>query len=360
MNNTLIFLLFAPIILPFLGKAVFGREFTWLEVGMTVVVCGLVVSGVWYAGKFSKMADVEILNGEITGKQRDHGTYLESYECNCSTDSKGNRHCSTCYRRHYTVDWYATSTVGTINFDHEDSTSMLVYAMPDPIPYKNCILHEPASVESIFVNYVKAVPESLFNTNALGTAKNAWIPPYPRVHDFYKINRVLSDGAVTPDYAKDLNDRLNVTLKSLGSKKQVNIIVIFTKNLDPSYRLTVENSWIGGKQNDVIVMIGLDGKNISWTDVMTFAMNKNNEALRTTLRDDLKNLDTLPEASVLTSVITNDINTAFKRIHMEEFEYLESRIEPPMWVLILSFILSIGGTIGAIWWLSNNNEREYD
>ena len=135
----LILLMVFPVISGIIARYYLKHTYTLKEMGLSIAISLIAISVVFFGSKYQQMMDVEILNGEITGKSRDHGTYLESYSCNCRTVSHGsgnNRYtttqCDTCYRRHYTVTWSATSTVGTITFDHKDSTSTTVYLSPDP------------------------------------------------------------------------------------------------------------------------------------------------------------------------------------------------------------------------------------
>jgi len=50
-------------------KQVFKETISWKEGAIQVVVISLITIGVWNAGKYGKMADTEIWNGEITSKK---------------------------------------------------------------------------------------------------------------------------------------------------------------------------------------------------------------------------------------------------------------------------------------------------
>ena len=172
------------------------------------------------------------------------------------------------------------------------------------------------------------------------------IPEYPRVYGKYKINRVLNMGSTVPSHMlTDLNSRLNDALKELGPKKQANVVVIVTDITDPSYRHIVENAWIGGKKNDVVVFLGATGTEIVWADVMTFAHNQGNELFHVTLRDALQSVDEF-DSVVISGLVEKVIADKFDRISMEEFAYLEDEIQPANWVIILAVILAVGGSIG--------------
>ncbi len=321
---------------------------------LQIVVVVLAVTAVWQIGKYAQTADTEIWNGSVVSKARDHGQYVESYSCNCRTVTSGsgsNRtsttECDTCYRDHYTVRWSAKTTVGTVTFDYRDWTSRLVYLLPDPEAYIRCTPGEPASLEHGYTNYVKAVPESLFNDkDAPINAFKDEIPPYPRVRDFYKIDRVLEVKTNLPQGTHErINTELNNALRELGSAKQVNIIVILTSIADPSYRYAVEKSWLGGKKNDVVLFVGLKDTNIVWTDVMTWARNTGNELFHVKMRDGLKSLGTI-EAQMLVPFIVETITKQYVRPKMADFEYLKDAIEPPLWAILIAIIFAIGGSLG--------------
>lgn len=309
---------------------------------------------VWFMGIYGQTLDVEIWNGQVTKKEMVDGHYVRSYECNCTESCSGSgsnrsctRTCQTCYEDHYTRSYDGYSTVGNWTFDSIDTTSRSRRnSFPPPASYTNCKIGEPASRPHTYTNYVQAVPESLFHNIGKNKQYADSIPTYPKVYDFYKINRVLSVGAKVPgELTTKINAQLNEALKTLGAKKQVNVVVILTEIDDPSYRYAVENAWLGGEKNDVTVFVGLDGTTITWADAMTWALNKGNELFHVKLRDSVEGLGTL-SPDTFAAVVTETIASHYDRPHMKDFEYLKDAIEPPAWVIILSIILAIGGSIG--------------
>lgn len=346
--ETFLLLLLFPIAWPFIAKRIWHTTINWTE--MTIQIFGVVflVSIVWAIGTYSATRDVEIWNGEIISKDRIHDHYLRSYDCNCSTDSNGNRSCSTCYEDRYTVEWKAESTVGRIVFNKLDRSSKRVYLTPDPLVYVNCKVGEPASLEHSYTNYVRAAPDSLFNNRDAISKYADKVPQYPRVHNFYKITRVLTVDANIPANIRDeINTGLNERLKTLGGALELNVVVIITGIDDPSYRFAVENAWIGGKKNDAVVFIGVDEQlNITWADVMTFALNKGNELFHVRLRDALKETGTVKNTFGVVDVIANAAVADFARVSMKDFEYLKDDVNPPTWVIFLSIFFAIGGSIG--------------
>jgi hypothetical protein len=345
MEGLLLLLLF-PLAWPFIAKRIWHTTVNWQEMGLNIVIPVLLATLVWQLGVYGQTTDHEVWNGQITSKSRVHDTYEDPYDCMCTTDKDGSQSCSTCYETRYTVTWSAKSTVGNIRFKHLDRTSRSVYNESDPVAYKRCKKGQPAAMEKSYTNYVQAVPQSLFNDNSTTAEQFAGkIPAYPRVHSRYKINRVLNVGTKLSTETATLNKDLSESLKRLGATKQANIIVILTEIDDPTYRHAVENAWKGGKKNDIVIFIGVDGNKITWTDTMTWALNSGNEMFHVTMRDGIEEIGTV-DTTKLTPFISKTVSGLYDRPHMKDYEYLADEISPPTWVIVLAIIIAIGGSIG--------------
>lgn len=351
--ETLLILLLFPLVWPFIAKRIWDTSINWTEMTIQIVLVCAVTGATWGLGVYGQTQDTEIWNGQITNKLVNDGHYTRSYDCNCSTSCSGSGSsrscttvCQTCYEDHYTRSYDGYSTVGNFTFDSVDSTSRIRRnSFAPPMSYKNCQVGEPASREHGYTNYVQAVPESLFNQSSGVETYADKVPAYPRVYNFYKINRVLQVGT-SYKYAQTLNDQLNAALKTLGPAKQANIIVILTGINDPSYRYAVERAWLGGEKNDIVIFLGVDGDNITWVDIMTWALNKGNELFQVKLRDGLKKLGTIEDPKVVSSTVVKYTKELYDRPEMKDFEYLQDAIEPPSWVIILAVIFAIGGSLG--------------
>ncbi|MBI5004205.1 hypothetical protein HZC00_03870 [Candidatus Kaiserbacteria bacterium] len=350
--EAILVLLAFPLAWPFIAKRIWGTEINLTEMAINIIVICLLSLGVWELGKYGQVADTEIWNGAVTRKDRTHGYYVTSYSCNCRQTCSGSgknrtctQTCDTCYQDHYTVAWTADTTVGNVTFQKLDRSYRSVYQTPDPEVYTRCKVGEPAAIEHGYTNYIQAVPQSLFSGDK--EAVSTWaLPTYPRVYDFYRIRRVLNIDTKIANVAIDeINNALNAALKDLGQEKQVNVIVILTETDDPAYRYSVEKKWIGGKKNDVVVFVGLDGDVITWADTMTWALNKGNELFHVKLRDAVKGLKTLDPKTFVPSVIST-IEQHYDRPEMKQFEYLKEEIKPPLWVMVLAIAIATLGSIG--------------
>lgn len=360
----IVFLFFAiPLVGGLIARHFFNRLFTWQEYGILSVGVCIISAAVISFGYFEQVSDTEILNGQITAKHRDHGTYEEPYSCNCRTVTRGSgkdqyttEECDTCYETHYTVKWYADSTIGYIGIDSADSTSRSVYLSQDPFEYTKCQVGEPASKDHAFVNYVKAVPTSLFNTKIAEQRYGDMVPSYPGIHSIYRINRVINVGSqINQATIDDLNNKLSDHLRVLGPNNQANIIAIFTGIKDPMYRHAVENSWLGGKKNDIVLFFGLDeaGK-IVWNDVMTWALNSGNELFVTELKRRLAEKQEI-DTAYIADTTANMVAQRFIRPKMKDYEYLKDDIHPSTNVMITCFILTLLLTIGGIIFFIRND-----
>lgn len=343
---------------PWILRLKWPHKISWIEMSVSIIASIVITSIVYFTGMYTQMDDVEILNGQVLSKNREHGTWLESYSCRCHTSCSGSgksrscsSHCSTCYRKHYTVSWDCDTSVGSFNIDHEDSTSSLVYALPDPNRYTTIQKGDPVAKTHHYDNYIKAVPDSLFHQVDLKQFEQK-IPPYPdNIYDIYNINRAVSVGVPVPDI-NDWNRDISMMLRTLGPSKQVNVAVVFTDVADQSYLYALEGKWLGGKKNDVIVVFGTSQyPKIDWIGVLSWT---DNQLFKVELRDELYAMGNVDRARTF-KIIEDKIQTRFVRKEMADFEYLKSRIEPPTWAIVLAFVLGLlmmGGT--SIWFYREN------
>lgn len=345
----LLMLFILPI--PWVAKMIWPREITLLEIGCTTAVAVILTSIVYFLGIAGKTHDVEIWNGEITSKSREHGSYIESYSCNCRQTCSGSgknqtcsQTCDTCYRDHYTVTWTAQSTIGSFTIDSKDWTSRAVYLVPDPPRYTQIQKGDPCSRASSFTNYVKAVPDSLFHANPVLAQQFAgMIPAYPnQIYDYYKINRVLPVNVSVPDI-QGWNRELAMTLRKLGPARQANAVIVFVNTPDRNYINALDAAWLGGKKNDIIIAVGVTAwPKIDWVEVSSWTKQ---EMFKVQLRDALQDLGEVDRAKFM-ELINKYTLDHFVRRPMSDFKYLEDEIEPAQWVIILAAVLGVLLSLG--------------
>ena len=339
-----------------------------------MLISTLILGTAFYLGKGSKTGDQEILNGEVVNKTREHDEYQRSYDCNCretctgsGQDRKCDRKCDTCYEDHYTVTWNCHTTLGTYRIHHLDWTNRNVYREPDPARYTSIVQGDPVAKKNSYTNYIKAVPDTLFRPAQESIKKQFAldIPEYPLgIYDFYKIDRVIPVGVNLPN-RDEWNYKLSTLLKTLGPVKQANAVIVITKIRDPNYFYALQDAWLNGKKNDIVLVISAPDfpKKAAWVNVM--ALTQSN-IFQVTLRDEISNLENLDVDSVL-STLNKVTLKHFTRKRMRDFEYLDGEIDPPEWVMLTAAGLILTAYLGFfayVWYssrsVSNRSQSRYN
>lgn len=342
-----------------LGMIIFyPKEITIAELCAHIAAVMLVMFLGYQFGRYVEIADSYVAHGEITGKERVHGWYIETYTCNCSTSGKTTV-CSTCTREHYTVDWNAFSTIGKIDLDYRDSLSRSVYSVPDPKIYKECNEGDPASKKFGFSNYVRAVDNSLFadsvNKDERKKLKTE-VTRYPNTYDIYKYDHVVQN---TGRSYEALNETLSMLSRKYG-KEGPNPIVYVVKNLDRDFMRQVEKFWKHGKLNDIVMLVGVDDSdNIVWTDAFSYGKSYRNQDILATVRNyltDVKKLNTVDKQIEFANAV-DGILTKYEKTTSKDFEYLKNEVQPSpgvQWFLIIFGL----GLSGGLSYLFHQNDLE--
>lgn len=358
-ENSMWWFILIPILWVAITKVIWHKNISWQEVGIhlgSVLPATVLIFAVGY---HSSIGDTLLIHGQVTQKVRNNDSHQESYSCNCTTRCSGGKTntcsttCQTCWRTVYTVDWYLKSTIGNIQIDYERSYYRSVWNTPDPKQYLEAYVGEPCSKSEYFKNYVKGSPSSLFNTGKYVTKPSLPVPNYPNIHNIYKVNNLINVG--TSIKTDVLEEKLSHKLKVLGAKKQANVILILANTQDANYKYAVEKAWLGGKKNDIVVIVGTtDSKNVLWADGFTFGLSQGNHLMLTQMLDNLRGKSL--ESTDIVEVIASSIESGFKRKQMEDFKYLAREIEPSTSLLIFVFILQLISNIGiTIWSIRNDN-----
>lgn len=340
----LIPLLIAVVVLVyFKGKDTIGDFFIQIGAVALVMAAGI---GISYWGRTT---DTEILNGQVTGKQRVQVSCSHSYECNCYTtsDSKGNttEHCSTCYEHSFDVNWEVNSNVGTVDINRLASQGLEM-----PPRWGAAFIGEPFSTSHRYTNYILANPDSvLLGQKGDVQTFGPLIPKYPQVYDYYKIHHVINENVpFAPGVVEQWDWLLNEADKNLGPMKQVNVLLVFARTTDPAYVYAFKDGWLGGKKNDAIVLIGSsDGHTIAWDDIISWGTDK---SYNIQLRDRIREIGTLDKRDDIIKAINEETVAHFQRLHMKTMKYLTSNFQPSntaMFVLLFIGIALCGGLCWA-------------
>jgi hypothetical protein len=336
------------------GSYVFFKDtFTTKEFALHVVISIVVAGGTVGIIYYQNTSDTEMWNGRVSKKYRETVPCSHSYSCDCHTTCSGSgknrtctEYCDTCYR-HYRgsrkirgndYNW----VVKTTNNEKLKIARIDSQGVKEPPRWTKVILGEPTSVPHHFVNYLKANPDTILRQKG-HLEKFPDVPEHPKVYDYYRARRVIPYGiSVTDLNAWDTAlDNINA---DLGSKKQVNMILLLSKNKPYEYVYAVEEKWIGGKKNEAILFINTDsdGK-IDWAKVVSWSKEKRFDVQ---LESDIHDLETLSINGVMGAIRTN-ISKNFVRRPMEEYKFLAARVTPTTTQWVIALILNLAISIGV-------------
>lgn len=357
-----ILLILAILPMPWVAQLVWPHRVKFAEIATIAAISAALTLVVYGVGRYAAMADIEMLNGQVLNKEREHDRYEQSYSCRCKqVCTKTNGHqscyekCDTCYETHYTVKWYVETSLHPITIDSRDSTSRRVYNEPDPARYTEIKKGDPVTISHRYINYVKAAPDSLFHasSSAIGTFGSK-IPAYPSgIYDIYKLDRVLSVGVPIPDL-REWNAAVSKYLSVVGITKQANLIILFVNEDNSNYIHALAGSWVGGKKNDIVVVVGsTEYPTISWVRILAWTDNEEFKVRMVHELEELKTID-LPR---FMDVVKRNVDTYYKRKPMADYEYLEYSFDPPWWVVVLALLVGILSAGGITYWFYVEDTR---
>ena len=352
-----IFLLLAIIIVVI--KNIFSQKINGVQV---LVLLGLVlittISG-YFIADAAKTYDTQIISGKVISKNRETVPCEHSYQCHCHNECSGSgknrsctEECDTCYEHNEDYDWDVQTTVGTFTIDRIDRQGL-----DEPTRWSQVYHDDPVSRAISYVNYIKAAPDSLYHHTEIDPQISKI--SYPNnIYDYYKINRVVDvDLGVSPEIIKSMNEKISLSLRDLASAKQVNIVIVLTKNPSSMFAEKLKNSWLGGKKNDLILVVaGNSNGDILWDDVFSWS---NNDMANVSIRDAVRNYGKIDDK--LVDIAVDGINKYWQRKRMHTYEYLTSEIEPTTFAYIMIFLvgLVLSGGLMVFFVKSETGYRRY-
>lgn len=322
----------------------------------------------FYQGKAGMSLDYEFLNGEIIQKRVDKVSCEHSYSCNCTTSTScsgsgasrscsTSTHCQTCYEHSHDFDWMIISNVGDLKVKRIDPQGVKT-----PPRWQSAVLHEPFAARHEFTNYIKGAGNNILTVKSemLETKFKGLIPEYPiSIYDLYRAQRAVAVGVKVPDLNL-WNDDISNALRTLGPNRQANLIILFVNTADPGYEQALDSAWLGGKKNDIIVIVGTsEYPKINFVRVMSWT---DKEIFKIKLRDSLESNGEIDREFFMKEIMRITMQD-FKRKSMKDFAYLEHEIEPPTWMIVSTIfaILLVGGIGIGYYTLNNrgNKRRSY-
>ena len=139
-------------------------------------------------------------------------------------------------------------------------------------------------------------------------------------------------------------------LKTLGPLKQVNVVMVVTNITDPNYFYALQDAWINGKKNDVVIVVGAPEfpKRVSWVNIMTLSKRS---LFEVSLRDELMRQQNWTPETIL-PLVDQQIRAHYERRPMADFAYLDAEIDPPLWMMNVALgviVLAFGWFFWQTW-----------
>lgn len=332
----LLLALLIPIVVSFFAYFAANKQITARELAAELTAVGAIIGITYLCMLSGASSDTELWNGSIKEKHAEWGSCCHSYSCHCYTtcSSKGSctEHCSTCYRHSRDKEWYASSTTGKTVFSDTCNSP----GSSTPSRWDHIYVGEPTTETRSFTNYIKANQGTLFRREGVNESLLAQVPYYPDVYDLYNSDRFVSLGVQGVNVAA-LNHELSFINAQLGAKKQVNIIVIVTKEADPMFAEALRQKWLGGKKNDVIVLAGMPSfPSIAWVSVISWTQK---DDMKIRIRDNILAMQTFDGHKVL-GITAYEVDKGFSRRHWQDFDYLKAGVEPSGGEIIALFLIA--------------------
>lgn len=339
----LFLLLLVPVAIGLFGVLFSNGRVTWKEFLVHEGVVIALISLAYVVALHSRMADVETWNGVIAKKWKGWNSCCHSYPCNphpCGCDKDGN--CSTCWDTCYEHTWDDAYYAETSNGESAYASTCHRPGSGSPARWNAIQIGEPTAVEHSYQNYIKGNPDSLMRRQGAAKRFGAKLPKYPEVYDYYRSNRFLAVGVPIANLPA-LNERLSEINARLGAAKKVNIVVVAVNEADQSYLEALRESWIGGKINDTVVVVGMpDYPAIAWAGVISWTKS---EEVKVDLRNRILDLKTF-DGERLLSAVEAEVGGKYAHRPMSDFEYLKATIEPSTavkwWIFIIGVLMAAG------------------
>jgi len=321
------------------------KEFA-LQMVAQAVVAGLSVWAIYSANT----SDTEVLNGVVVSKRKVRVHCEHSYKCHCHTVCSGtgkkrscHEKCSICYEHPFDYEWQVYSSIDrSSEIDRVDRQGL-----DEPPRWTVARVGEPYSAEHGYTNYLKAAPGSLFRRQGLAEKYEGNLPDFPaQVTDYYRYQPLVLVNGARVDSVGVWNQGLAEMNGRLGSRKQVDIVLVLVRDLPQEYFYALEQVWIGGKQNSVVLVIGVNAALMpQWATVMSWTTN---EMLKVFLRDVVMDIPVL-DREVLFRRLEQSVNDYYQRKPMSDFEYLASSIAPTPTQWGISMVVGLLVCIGLSW-----------
>lgn len=376
--------IFLPIIAAIVLLIFFRKYTTFWEIGLLIAPSALLVLIIHFIMVSSNESDTEYRGSYVTKviyyQAWDEKVHCRhSYDCHCSTDKKGHKSCSTCYRHAYDVDyhpehWTKVTNSGAeyeiskphflelqarfatkpyfvdMHRDYHNIDGDAYYTDWNKVPETADIV----STEHSYKNKVQA-SKSIFKFDVIDEkTKKTWgLYDYPKLSGLYQ-SMVLGHGV---DYLTDR--KLQYLNGYYGVNKQFRMYILFFKDQSIEAAFKQRSYWEGGNKNEFIVCIGTNKLGqYKWNKCFSWMDKPDLEVRVQDWLNDEKNNHSL-DLSKFADWMPKQIEQHWQRKHFKDFEYLNVEISQfqLMWIFIIIGIYNIGM---CVWIVINEFVNNHD
>lgn len=323
-------------------------KITLKEFLLLITVIFLVILAGWGISRLSANHDEELWNGRVSDKKQVTVSCEHSYPCNpypCGDSDHPMTCWHTCYDHSNDWDW----NLYTTNGEQIEIARIDRQGAEEPPRYTKAQVGDPTAQVHSYTNYIKGNPWSILRREGLNETYKNFLPAYPlSIYDYHYVNRFIVQNTVVPagEIQAWNNDLMNLNA-DLGKKKKVNVVFVITGLKDSKYLQALEESWLGGKQNDLVIIVSSsEYPKINWVRVMSWS---HSEELKINIRDQIQDLSCLCKRVEIIAAIKSLIDEKFVKTPMSEFKYLAAGVRPPTWGLIVLWIIGVFGSLGLVW-----------
>ncbi|MEO7715536.1 MAG: hypothetical protein ABIY70_05000 [Capsulimonas sp.] len=377
-------IIWGALLIPLIGAAVLYRQFrrrmTWWEffvplmVSVAVIAVGKGVTQAvqthdteYWGGYITEAAYEEPWDKEVSCTHKVYRT--ERYACGDRQTSKTcTRQVFDHYAHSYDVEahsakWYAKDSIGqswdlsksefenfSARWGHRAFVDMhRSYHSIDGDKYVTTwdgqySTLQPTTRSHSYENRVQA-STSVFNPPSVSdqTKTRLGLFDYPDNTDGLHCPAVLPTGKYEGE------EKLQKMNAMLGASKKFRLWVLVFKNRPRESGRMQDNYWKHGNENELCICIGVnDANEVQWCEVFSWTKV---EDVKVQTRDFVirqRQLNLNELGDFLKPLITNE----WKKRSFREFSYLT--VEPPLWTVLLGYLLVIGATVGCCWWVVKN------
>lgn len=366
----------------------FKQVITNIELITICVLPILISSGVFYLSTRSMELDKEFWASttvRIEYQERYGRWETESYECNCTTDSKGNRSCSTCYRtvcNKYGPYFYAYNEFGVkTSLDETQFIKILnkwggekklinTGESKGACPSGDLFEVKWNGTDETYQVYAQSkIYENKVRYNTVMNPhvtkkliKNLRPYNYPKIRGIEQ-DRVVYDYAKPCLTANQISHSNHVLQKHSGiygpmkREKHGQIIpFLFVYQNMPRDMIMAQKALLQcGNKNEYIVLINYDNqKQITWYDIITYSTEDG------AVTYDMKMWLEANKSATIDIIADKMVEVLSEHWVRKEFSPLNEiiKIQIPTWIWVLGFIIYAAGLITAfIICVGNNSIR---